>query len=196
MSTLRSLSFGVSNGVDVLPEEVSLLFKEMATDGKSPVECADEIIRAGLEGRINLNVPFNLRGYEYTIKCTERMKKEQNKFKTLYIDFENDKENTQRGSGLYNADYVSQNCINKMHDAYEEIADSAELQSAIATIKSLNSDFIIEYDVDLVSLIKRAVGGFPEAREKLANVCKEFELVGEQVKLILSSGFEVETLLV
>ena len=40
-------------------------------------------------------------------------------------------------------------------------------------------------------LIKHAMEFFPQAISKLKSICEEFELVGEQVEIILSSGKDI-----
>lgn len=70
--------------------------------------------------------------------------------------------------------------------------DNAELKCAIESIKSLNDDFIVDYSVDLIALIKKAVQGIPQAVLKLKEVCEQMSCVAEQVKIILNSGVSID----
>ena len=71
--------------------------------------------------------------------------------------------------------------------------DNEELMYAINTVKDLNNDFVVEYSIDLIGLIKKAVQGIPQAVVKLKEVCDSMEIVAEQVKIILSSGASIDT---
>lgn len=194
-STLKSFSFGSYKGVDELPEEVMSLFLGMVGKPEKNVEFADEIINAGLDGRINFNKIFNLDAYEYTIRNNTRMNVEKERSKKTFIDFgssDSERDSSIRNGGI-TIDSVSASAIEDLKDAYEEVALTSELKYAVDTIKGLNDDFVDDYGINLIGLIKKAVVGFPQAVTKLKDVCDEFKIVSEQVEIILKSGQDVES---
>lgn len=194
-STLMSFGFGSYKGVDEIPENILSLFTSMLDQPEKTVECTEEIITAGLEKRIDFSRVFNLDAYEYTIKNNTRMNVEKERSKKVFIDFasnESERESSLRNGGM-TVDSVSASAIKDLSDAFEEVLDNSELQYAIDTIKSLNDDFIVDYGINLVSVIKKAVIGFPQAVAKLKELCDEFDVVSEQVQIILQSGKDVES---
>lgn len=171
-----------------LPERVQALFSTMADKPTKSVEYVDEIIRAGLDGRIDLSSNFNLEGYCYRITSTYKGKVEPKSLKKIkYLeDDTSDFENTAKSGG------VLTNTIIKLETSFEEIENDSELMFAVDTIKRLQMDFLVQEGISLKKLITRAIEGVPQAVKKLKVVCEEFELVGEQIKVILLSGKAME----
>ena len=193
-STLMSFGFGSYMGVDDIPESVLRLFKDMSDNPEKSIECVEEVLNAALEGRINLNADFNLCGYDYAVRANNNLTKEKSRQKQVFLDTsvnEGDKESAMRNGGM-SVDYATASAVNELVDAYEEILDDAELQFAVETIKSLNKEFIVEYNVNLVSTIQKAIQGIPQAISKLKELCDECDIVSEQVYIILSSGKDIE----
>lgn len=194
-STLKSFGFGSYKGVDELPSCVLGLFTPMLDRPERTVEFTEEIINAGLEGRIDFTKVFNLDAYEFTVRNNEKMNTEKRRAKEVFIDYsstETEKESSLRNGGI-TMDAVAVSAVEKLSDAFEEVVDSSELSYAIETIKSLNDDFIIENGVNLISVIKKAVEGFPQAKATLKRVCEEYSIVSEQVHIILKSGRDVNS---
>ena len=196
-SSLMSFSFGSFEGVNDLPPDVIMLFQGMQATPEKNLECSLDIIRGGLKGTINTNRPFNMRGWEYTYLKNERLGTFKKQAKQKYIAHgvggNSDEFNQAMRSGGITEDQLAISAIEELTDAFEELIDNEELNYAISTIKSLNEDFILDYDVDLVSLIKKAVGGYHSSIEKLKEVCEEFTLVADYVKVILESGATIES---
>lgn len=194
-STLRSFAFGSYKGVDELPSEVLNLFTSLLERPDKHIEFASEIIDAGLEGRINFNTVFNLSAYEFTCKSNERMNLERRRAKEVFIDYsstDTEREESLRNGGI-TIDSVSISAVDKLADAFEEVIDNSELEYAVSTIKALNNDFIVDYNVNLISVIKRAKDGFPQAKAVLKRLCDECDVVKEQVEIILRSGRDVNS---
>ena len=194
--TLGSFSFGSYKGVNELPEDVVLLFSEMADKPTKGIMHVEEIINAGLEGRIDFNSEFKLEAYDYTITNNLRLNVEKERKKKTFINFGGSDMETEQAlrKGGISIDVVSSSAsvIEDMRDAFEEVLDDSELKYAISTIKSLNEDFIVDFNVDLITLIKRSVLGIPQAISKLKEVCQDFSIVSEQVEIILKSGHDIE----
>lgn len=181
-------------GVDM---EIWGLFTQMKDMPSLPVEHALEIVERAMEGAIDLDREFNLYGYDYAIKTGKKRKAIKNLSTETFIDFSgcrDDKQNDVESKGGVSIDVVSfqADALSDARNEFECLLDNAELQCAIESIKSLNEDFMVEYSIDLISLIRKAVKGIPQAVLKLKGVCDEMPCVAEQVKVVLSSGVSVE----
>lgn len=160
------------------------------------IEHVSEMLDAACEGKIDLSRDFNLAAYERKILETEYKNsiKKASKIKFIsFADSDTELEGDLRDGGvtLDDVSYMS----SKFSDVKSEIDqffDDEELKSAIDSIQQLNEDFVTEYGVDLVVLLKKAAAGLPQAVAKLKEVCAEFSVVAETIKVILSSGVSVE----
>lgn len=188
-----------------MPAEVLALFKQMAVNPEKVVKNVDEIINNAFSGRIDFTRDFNLYGYDYIVgkkqklstysDDTKRNKDCEDRCKCVYINFNAPEEETSRDSSLiHESEVVSKaTAFGGLKDAFESIAEDSELAYAVNTIMELREDFLITDNVDIVVLIKQAVKGIPKAVKKLRSICEEYELVGEQVKVILTSKVDVST---
>ena len=86
--------------------------------------------------------------------------------------------------------------VDKVEDAFEKLLDEEELHYALSVINDLQSFLAVEAKVDFTLLIKQAIRGIPESVKKLKEICEKYSVVGEQVEIILSSGYSVEELFV
>lgn len=181
---------------EALPDEVLRLFTGMLDKPTKNVEYTQEIIDAAQQGRINLQEDFNLEGYCYRISQNLKMKESKHRAKETFY-FEDDgvddsQYSTYAQQGGVSLTEISANRFNALEQGFEMLEDSEEFLCAVDTIKSLREDFLVSEGVDLVMLIKHAMEFFPQAIEKLKSICEEFELVGEQIEIILSSGKNIE----
>lgn len=185
-STLKSFSFGSYKGVDELPDVVVGLFSSMMERPEKSVEYAEEIINAALEGRINFDKEFNMGAYETSIRNNTRMNaQDRMKKETFFTD--DDLDEAYKGG-------VSENKVSDNRDDYASFEDEDEVKWAVNSIKAENNTYRIDYGINIIKLLKKATGGYPQAMEKLKMVCLEFERVGEWIKIILSSGHSVDSL--
>lgn len=193
-STLKSCSFGSYKGKDGIPEEVLRLLSSLKPE--MGVEYVQEIIDAGLDGRINLDGNFNLGGYVYAIKRNGQLSERKEMARESHINFSSDGDTrsgeTRQEAGMVDANVVAYKMYTQMNDSFENLVEDADLRYAIETIKSINEELVITYDVDLIVLLKKAASGVPQAVAKLKQLCDDFALVREQVKIVLSSGKPIE----
>lgn len=194
-SLLRSLSFGNYHGVSELPDEVLQLFMELVENPNRQIEFASEIIDAGLQGRIDLNSSFNLGAYEATIRKNGKLNLENRKKRELYIDQSDgdDWEDVSRSGGI-KVDALQRDAVDEIADAYEKLILEDELQYAITTIKELQPILLIEEQVDLLHLLKQSLRFVPSAIEALRSLCSDYEVLAEQIKVVLESGRKFEEL--
>lgn len=194
MSLLRSYSFGQMNGVDELPEEILRLFTDLVEIPEKQIEFASEIISAAMQGNIDLEHEFNIDAYESAIRKNIRLGKEAKRKKEVFLDYTDSSdswEETAQAGGI-KADVATLQAVNKMEDAYEQIMLEDELQYAVETIKSLQPILLIEARIDFLHTMKQALKGIPESVKILQNVCNEYEVLAEQVRTVLSSGYTFE----
>lgn len=194
MSLLRSYSFGQMNGVDELPEEILRLFTDLVEIPEKQIEFASEIISAAMQGNIDLEHEFNIDAYESAIRKNIRLGKEAKRKKEVFLDYTDNSdswEETAQAGGI-KADVATLQAVNKMEDAYEQIMLEDELQYAVETIKSLQPMLLIEARIDFLHTMKQALKGIPESVKILQSVCNEYEVLAEQVRTVLSSGYTFE----
>lgn len=194
MSLLRSYSFGQMNGVDELPEEILRLFTDLVEIPEKQIEFASEIISAAMQGNIDLEHEFNIDAYESAIRKNIRLGKEAKRKKEVFLDYTDSSdswEETAQAGGI-KADVATLQAVNKMEDAYEQIMLEDELQYAVETIKSLQPMLLIEARIDFLHTMKQALKGIPESVKILQSVCNEYEVLAEQVRTVLGSGYTFE----
>lgn len=183
-------------GSSEIPMEVWALFKDMLERPDLPVQNVLEIVEKAVSGCIDMENDFNLFGYDFAIQ-KGRIKTQRAKLKKeTFIDFsdvQKDRSDAKEiGGANINVISFQADALSDSKSEFDELFDNAELRSAVETIKALNDDFITEFQVDLIALIKKAVRGVPQAVLKLKKVCEEVVCVGEQVKIILSANVSVE----
>lgn len=192
MALLHSFGFGTVMGYDELPTEVLELFLSLSDNPDKKIEYASEIIYAGLKGRINFGQPFNIDAYEATIRKNSELSKNNKRRKEIYLEFldtsSGDVESVYRGGGIV-ADVAVTHAAEKIEDAYEQVLMEDELRYAVESIKSLYPLLLSEARVDILHTIKQALKGLPESIKILKSVCNEYEVVAEQIQIILSSGY-------
>ena len=190
LSLLRSCSYGTAYGKDGITEDVLNLFIDLAHNPSKQIEFASEIVDAGMSGRIRLDGSFNIDAYEAGIRKTNRLYANSQRKKQVSADMSgaglDDLEFSE--TGVLTSDYVNAHLSEEMTDAYDELLDNYELEYAIDTLKMLREDMIRKAGVDILYTIKQALSGATDARKVLRDVCERFELVAEQIKVVLGSG--------
>lgn len=188
-NTLKSFQFGISNGYSEVPERVWRLLKDMADNPTKTVPYAYDIIKAGLEGRIETNAPFYLEAYCHSIETNTRMAEYTKVRKVLSCidtDGVKDRESDATPYGTVSLSKVS--LVAKMEDAFEKLVDDEELAYALKQVRNLNDSFIVNYSVNVMDTLKYAIRGIPSAVSKLKELCSEFSELSEYIRIILSSG--------
>ena len=179
------------------------LFKVLVDEPTKVINYSSEIIEAGLKGRIALNSEFNIDAYMNAIESNTRLRKHNDGKKVRSFNSvgqRNDDSSTyytevfeEDIAKLYNTDVVSSS-LNKVVDAYEQLLNEDELKFAIESINMLQEDFILEEKVDLLGLVKSALGGIPSSIKHLKELCEEHTILGENIKIVLESGREFNEL--
>lgn len=186
---LQSYSFGTFNGYNELPDEILGLFLGLSRTPEKHIEFASEIISAGLQGRINFDKEFNLDAYETAIRKNTFLGQEKRKKREVFLDFQassDDFDETSREGGLVAERFTP--TVLQLQDAYEQVLLDDELEYAVSTIKELDSMLQVQEDVNILKAIEMALKGIPSAVDVIKKVCDDYEVVAEQIKIVLSSG--------
>lgn len=192
---LRSYSFGTVLGHSELPVEVIELFLDLSSNPEKKIEYASEIVFAGLQKRIRCDGTFVLDAYERTIRKNEKLGKENRRKRECSIDYSRDTEDeAKRDGSLVSVEYVSSHVVEKITDAYEQLIFEDELRYAISTIKKLQPVLLVSAKIDILHTIKQALKGLPDSIELLQQVCSQYDVVAEQIKVILGSGYQFQEL--
>lgn len=188
--SLKSFSFGVYKGYSDIPASVWSLFTEMGESPTKSFPYVDEILTACLEGRIATNVPFNFEGYCKAIEMNTRLACNSRAKKVFAYTEDDNIEDDGITYGTISLNRVS--LVAKMENYFDKLEDDDELLYAVSQIRSLNETFILEYSVNILETLRNAVRGIPSAVDKLRSLCDEFSDVAEYVKVILSSGKDLD----
>lgn len=191
MSLLRSFSFGQFHGITELPDEVLLLFSDLVEDPGKHVKYASEIISAGLQGNIDFGRSFNIDAYEAAITRNQQMNTSKKRKKETWLDFGTGDDEEPANGGV-RVDIASLQNVSQMEDAYEKLMAEDELRYAISAIKSLQPVLMVEARMDILLTMRQALKGIPDSVKMLKTVCEEYEILGEQIKVVLSSGQSFE----
>ena len=179
-SRLKSLSFFKEDSV--LPIELMEIlahYKNMRVNGIPVLDYTYEIYEAYMNGRINkrTNILGFVRGIQDNTVKVEN--KKQSKIKHFIT------EDTDTNEDM---DGVNINTVVTPKDDYAVYEDSDELTWAVNKIKSLQMEMCIDFSVNLEMVLNKAALGFKPAKETLARLCNEVDLVADLVNIILSSG--------
>lgn len=194
MSLLRSYSFGQFCGVSELPEEVLSLFSSLADDPGKKIEFASEIISAGLQGNIDFRHEFHIDAYEAAIKKNLRLGQSKKRKREVVLDFTPGGDDDAMRSGDVRVDIASLHNVQQMEDAYEQLMLEDELRYAVSTIKSLQPVLMVEARMDVIHTMRQALKGIPDSVKMLQQLCSDYEILGEQIQAVLSSGYAFDEL--
>lgn len=193
MSLLRSFSFGQFHGISELPDEVLSLFSSLVENPDKKIEFASEIISAGLQGNIDFGREFNIDAYEAAIRKNQKLGKSNKRKREVFLDFTAGDDDDSQAGGI-RVDIASAQNVQQMEDAYEQLMDEDELRYAVSAIKSLQPVLMVEARLDLIYTIRQALKGIPDSVKMLRQVCTDYEVLGEQVQVVLGSGYAFEEL--
>ena len=157
-----------------------------------PVECIEEIVNAAFDGRIDLDAPFNLSGYEYKVLHNEERNKTQKakkgKFKPAFvgIDFMPSDEDG-AAQGCMGIDQVSYAYYEQQKNAEDSIADIRDVELAVEYFHLVRSEFMVYENCDIIALLKSALTS-SEAVSRLSVLKDKYKKFGENMKILLTSG--------
>lgn len=184
---LHGLYFMNSDEID---PKVWGIFSDMMVQQKE-VRHVAEIVSSAVNGNIDIDRPFNLYGYDMAVELGKnKAKKAKAKFKKS-IDFfadGRDREEGMEGDITIEALSYRVNALDAAKDEYEDLFDNAELCSAVENIKALQEDIMLEYNVDIITLLRRGLEQVPEAVKTLADICRDNLCIAAQIKTVLQSG--------
>ena len=186
---LRSYSYGTFCGHNELPDEILNLFTDLVEHPEKKIEFASEIISNGLQGRINFNSEFNIDAYEATIRKNNNLIKESKRKKEVFLDTGSSTDDFDEvaSKGGIKADRFMPTAL-QIQDAFEQVLLDDELAYAVSTIKELDEMLQIEEGVFIIRVLRQAIKGIPDSVKILKRICEDYEVVAEQIRIILDSG--------
>lgn len=196
----RSLfSFAYKNTVhsmqEILPLFADYAIKQQNRTLATPcIESLDLIVEKGLEGKIRVDEEFNLEGYAYKVKFTDKLKEKQ-KIKRKKKGYSEISMETPVGQDENSTTSLSdivafknwQDEMSLQQDVFE-----SDVSAAIKSLKDIREELLVEEQVDIIQLIKSALEDSQIAISALRDICVKYAFIGEYVKTVLTSGLEVK----
>lgn len=173
---LRSMSFNKE-----CSPKVWELF-EKADELGTKLDYTLEIIEAAMQGRIDFEKDFKLKEYVGSIDRARRLEGLREAKRAVHItDISDDEEDS---SGVaYPAD---------SRNDYEELENNFELQQAVDMFNEMQNYFMVNAKCDSKLAVRQALRGIPESVELVKNLCDEYPIAADLLKIILGSGYSYE----
>lgn len=191
MSLMRSFSYGLRFGASELSDDILGLFVALVENPDKTVEFSDEIISAGLQGRINFKRQFNIDAYEAAIRTGSNLNSySRSKKEVRIVEASEYNDQPKVDYTMISEDSINERSkvVRKIIDAYEELANDDELAFAVKSIKSMQSVFFVEEKIDILHTIRQALNGIPASIEVLKRICRDYEVFAQQIWVVLGSG--------
>lgn len=148
-----------------------------------------EIIRSALAGNILLTDDairgFNLLAYENACKVNDKNNVRGNVSKELFIV---DTSGAEDESEKVSFGDISERKLQRLSDEFEDVIDSRTFEQNLKWLLGVRNEYIVEYGVDVVSLLTGALDGITEAKETLVNFAKKNKVFLDVVSEICESG--------
>lgn len=174
---MKSFSFNDNS----IPEEVLMCFKELTPENHKCNVCYD-VIRAGMLGRINTNAPFNLRGYEETIKTNKKLAECKEAKRHVYID---DKVDNSKSPEVYKE--------LQSDGGYEDIEVLIDYCWAVETFVGYHDKFLKNNGIDIYVSLRFALRNpvvYFGARKNLVKLAMLDEDFASALEIILKHGVD------
>ena len=207
MSLLRSYSF-----YDEVDPKAYLGLLAMQENPSGHFDCTIEYLNAVQRGEFNLDKfeeaakrdelkgtthynelkkEFNLKAYDYKVKEIREKRRWKSDRKKLRI-YEAGEDGTADAYGVLES--VVTECAGQK-DAYEDFLNEDELSYAVKYLYDSRGWLMTEARIDIIQTLRQALKGVPDAVRNLASVVEEYPVVGDCVRVILSSGKDLEDVL-
>ena len=134
-----------------------------------------------MQGRIDFEKDFKLKEYVASIDRARRLEGLREAKRAVHITDVSDDEDS---SGVpYPAD---------SRNDYEELENKFELQQAVDRFNEMQNYFLVNAKCDSKLAVKQALKGIPESIELVKNLCDEYPIAADFLKIILGSGYSYE----
>lgn len=179
MKPLRSYSFREESNLEIWHH----LFKD-ANEMGTRLDYTLEIFDAAVEGDIDLTREFKLEEYINKINHTRMLESLREAKRTVPVKEDSDDDGEESGVA-YPAD---------ASDAYGELLDDCELQYAVEKLNVLNAYYMAEALCDVRGAVRQALKGIPQSIQIVKDLCGEYPVLADLLKIILGSGHPYESL--
>lgn len=173
---LRSVSFNTE-----CPTKVWELF-EKANELGTKLDYTLEIIEAAMQGRIDFEKDFKLKEYVASIDRTRRLEGLREAKKAVHLTDVSDDEDDISGVPYPVDD----------KDDYEELENKFELLQAVNQFNELQYYFMVNAKCDSKLAVNQALKGIPESIELVKNLCNDYPIAADLLKIILGSGYSYD----
>ena len=174
-----------------VPYSIYATFFDLAKTPGKPVVNALEILDYTLAGKVNLNQPVNLYALDYMFSKYLDM----NIKKTVPIIFTEDDEELKQAYQKGNVCIGNRCTALIVKDAYKSILDSDELDYTIQELKKMEQQLLIYENVSIFEMLIGAKRGIKASVMGLKQLCEKYEALAEHVKVLLSTGTDLEEVL-
>ena len=174
---MKSFSFNDN----AIPEDVLMCLKELTPENQKCNICYD-VIRAGMLGRINTSAPFNLRGYEETIKANKKLAEGKEAKRHVYID---DRSDNGKNPEVYKE--------LQSDGGYEDIDVLVDYDWAVETFVGYRDKFFKKNGIDIyvaLSFALRDPVAYFGARKNLVKLAMLEEDFSSALEIILKHGVD------
>ena len=145
------------------PTKVWELF-EKANELGTKLDYTLEIIEAAMQGRIDFEKDFKLKEYVASIDRTRRLEGLREAKKAVHLTDVSD----------------------------DEDENKFELLQAVNQFNELQYYFMVNAKCDSKLAVRQALRGIPESIELVKNLCNDYPIAADLLKIILGSGYSYE----
>lgn len=177
--TDKRLLGGIFNYATKIPVEVLEVM-----DFESGADYWYEIIKAGLNQRLDYSREFSQEAYVTTIKLNEKMAESKNQKKVTFFTDTDPSEQQYKGG-------VNINSIKAVGDSYARLEEADEIECALREVEAMQKVLLYSQGVNLRVIIENALEGIPVAVSKLQEICENFTSLGKNIKILLSAGINI-----
>lgn len=174
---MKSFSFNDNR----IPEDVLMCFKELTPENQKCNICYD-VIKAGMLGRINTRAPFNLRGYEETIKVNKKLADSKESKRHVYID---DSSDNAKNPEVYKE--------LQSDGGYKDVELAVDYEWAVNKFISCREEFLMKKRIDIYVALNYAMHdqvSYFGARNNLISLAKLDEDFSSALEIILKHGVD------
>ena len=177
MSTLGCFCFGT----DELNEDVLGLFSYLVEHPEHRCDCVSEIVDSALSGKINMDREFNMLAFEKQVHMNNFLyaEREKNKFDSL-----------DEPIPMFDKDATLGDTIPEPTDRFASMHEDMNYDYAVAYIKDVSGDIIIEHNVDICSVLYSALNCVTPAVETLKFFCNMYNKLKECIETVLTHGVD------
>lgn len=151
----------------------------------SDLEFSLELIENALEGRIDFDKLFSLKGYNSACRKNQKL--------VGLADEKHYIRNNKSSNINYDETDDIITCVPTNIDQFDNLLDDEEVKYSVIKLKAMRTNILLTYTIDVLLAMKSALKGIPSAVESMKALCEDAS-IAETVHCILNSGYAFEDL--